>query len=241
MKKDYFIIIDTETTQDQKVADFAAVVVDRQGRIKAQCAVLVDGILTDSANHPLFFDSKAAPDALWSRKSADRRYEGYSKMVKDGTRMVASVAAINRWLERARGEFDPILTAYNLSFDAGKMTNTGIDHTIFSRRFCLWHTACVKWAKTKAYKNFVLGVHGFNSPTKLGNMTYKTNAEVMARFVLGDADLPNEPHTALEDVIGYELPILQKLVSRGKLKDIINSGVGYSWRDYVVKENFKAG
>ena len=239
-KKQYFLIIDTETTQDQKVADFAAVIVDRKGRIQTQCAVLVDGIYTDHEKHPLFFDSKASPDALWSRSSADKRYKKYNEMVANGSRMIASVTAINRWLERARGKYDPILTAYNLAFDTGKMANTGIDHSIFSQRFCLWHTAAAKWAATKAYKNFVVNVHGFNAPTKFGNMTYKTNAEIMARFVLGNPELPDEPHTALEDVIDYELPILQALVKRGKLSTILESGVGYSWRDYQTKDHFTA-
>lgn len=239
MTKQYFATIDSETTQNEKVADFACVITDRKGRIHAQCAVLVDGIFTDAENHPLFFDKSAPRDALWSKASADRRYARYSKMVADGSRMVASVAAINRWLERAVGKYDPILTAYNLAFDAGKMSNTGIDHTIFSRRFCLWQTACVKWASTNQYKNFVMQNHAFNPPTKFGNMTYKTNAEVMARFVTGQ-DLPDEPHTALEDIIDYELPILNALVKRGKMQDIIDSGVGYSWRDYQAKNHFTA-
>ncbi len=238
MRKEYLATIDTETTQDHKVADFACVISDRQGRIHAQCAVLVDGIFTDSEKHPLFFDKSAPRDALWSKKNADRRYAKYSKMVADGSRMVASVAAINRWLESAVGKYDPILTAYNLAFDAGKMSNTGIDHTIFSRRFCLWQTACVKWGDSIAYKNFVMQNHAFNAPTKHGNMTYKTNAEVMARFVTGQ-DLPDEPHTALEDIIDYELPILNALVKRGKMQNIIESGVGYSWQAYQAKDHFK--
>ena len=81
--------------------------------------------------------------------------------------------------------------------------------------------------------------HYFNAPTKLGNMTYKTNAEVMARFVTG-ALLPDEPHTALEDIIDYELPILNALIKRGKMQDIIESGVAYNWRDYQAKDHYKA-
>ena len=239
MAKQFVATIDVETTQDHLVADFACVITDRKGRIHSQCAVLVDGIFTDSEKHPLFFDSSAHSTALWSKKSADRRYGRYSKMVENGTRMVASVTAINRWMERAVGKYDPILTAYNLSFDTTKMTNTGIDHTIFSQRFCLWHTACAKWGTTNAYKNFVMENHYFNPPTKLGNMTYKTNAEVMARFVTGTM-LPDEPHTALEDIIDYELPILNALIKRGKMQDIIDSGVAYNWRDYQAKDHYKA-
>ena len=33
MSKHYYIIVDTETTKKQTVADFGAVVVDRQGRV----------------------------------------------------------------------------------------------------------------------------------------------------------------------------------------------------------------
>jgi len=40
MKKDYYLIIDTETTMNDKVADFGAVVIDRQGNIQTQCGVL---------------------------------------------------------------------------------------------------------------------------------------------------------------------------------------------------------
>ena len=83
-KKQHFLIIDTETTQDNLVADFGAVICDRKGRIQTQCAVMVDGIFTDSHNHPLFFDSSAKSDALWSRKGADRRYAKYQEMVTDG-------------------------------------------------------------------------------------------------------------------------------------------------------------
>ena len=41
MKKQYFAILDTETTINDTVADFAIVICDRQGKIYNQCAVLV--------------------------------------------------------------------------------------------------------------------------------------------------------------------------------------------------------
>jgi len=40
-KKQFFAIVDTETTVDGTVADFACIIVDRQGTIHKQCAVLV--------------------------------------------------------------------------------------------------------------------------------------------------------------------------------------------------------
>ena len=238
-KKQYFLIVDTETTQDSLVADFGAVIVDRHGRIYNQCAVLINGVFNKPRKHPLFFDSSQPESALWSKAGKDRRYAKYHKMIEKGSRMVAAVTAVNRWLERARGEYDPILTAYNLPFDSGKCLNTEIDLSIFSQSFCLWAAAYSKWAHTAKYKNFVLQVHGFNSPTDLGNMTYQTNAEIMTRFITNNPDLEDEPHTALEDVIYYELPIF-KAFMRGKTVKQLKDIEPYNWRNVQVKDHFQA-
>lgn len=238
-KKQFFLIADTETTQDNLVADFGAVICDRQGRIYGQCSVLIAGIFNDPKKHPLFFDSSQPSTALWSKAGADKRYAKYMKMLKEGSRMLASVTAVNRWLERVMGKYNPILTAYNLPFDASKCKNTGIDLTIFNERFCLWAAAYTKWAKTRNYKNFILQVHGFNTPTDLGNMTYQTNAEIMTRFITGNPDLPDEPHTALEDVIDYELPILTAYLKNTSKAELLNIEP-YNWRDVQVKDHFQA-
>jgi hypothetical protein len=98
-KKEYFLTVDVESTMDGKVADFAAVISDRKGgKIYAQCAILVNGIFTDMENHPLFYNEDA--DEIWSKKSLSRRYAVYNDMVANGTRMLASVASINRWLDK---------------------------------------------------------------------------------------------------------------------------------------------
>jgi len=235
-KKEHYLIIDTETTCKDHVVDFGAVVVDRKGRIHRSCAVLIKGIFD---REPLFSIKSADNGDLWSTAGQTRRMEKYRKMLDEGSRMLCSVAAINRWLEKVNGMYKPYLTAYNLAFDVDKMGKTMIDHTIFRDRFCLWHASAAKWGSTKAYKNFVLQSHAFNAPTDLGNMTFQTNAEIMARFVIGDHDLPAEPHTALEDVIGYELPILVKLVnSKGWKK--FTSASGYDWKSYQVRDHFEA-
>jgi hypothetical protein len=160
-------------------------------------------------------------------------------MLADGRRMLASVAAINKWLARAQQQFNPVLTAYNLAFDASKCDNSGIDLALFQRKFCLWHHSANKWAKTKAYRQFILDSHCFNKPTKHGNMTYHTNAEIMARFVLNNPTLEDEPHTALEDARDYELPILQALIKNISTKQLLETVAGYNWRDYQVKDWFE--
>lgn len=235
-KKDYFLIVDTETTQDSMVADFGAVLVDRKGNIIKECAVLINGIYTDAKNHPLFFTSD--PAGIWS-KGQDQRYSTYTKMLEGGTRMLASVAAVNRWLDKVKSEFSPYLTAYNLAFDQDKCTKTGIDIAQFDKRFCLWHAAFDKWAHTKKYREFALQLHAFNAPTELGNMSFKTNAETMARFVLNDPTLQDEPHTAYEDAKLYELPILLKLVNSTKKEKYLNPRP-FDWKKVQVREWFTA-
>jgi len=235
-RKKTFLIVDTETTQTEKVADFGAIIVDKQGNILAQCGALVREYYLDADNHPLFHSRDADP--LWGRANLPKRYANYEAMLRNGSRMLATVPAINRWLAKAAVQYRPVLTAYNLAFDKGKCRNTGIDLDIFPDRFCLWHAAAAKWGHTKAFKQFVLDTVGFNKPTALGNMTYHTNAEIMARFVLGMPDLPDEPHTALEDAIDYECPILTAIVRNTPVADYMNPPP-YNWRAYQVKEHFR--
>lgn len=236
-KKKFFLILDTETTQTDKVADFGAVICDKQGNIHAQAGVLVRDFYLEKDSHPLFHTKDADP--LWGKVNLPRRYAEYDRMIENGSRMLATVAAVNRWLAQAAVKYAPTLTAYNLAFDKGKCSNSGIDLSLFADSFCLWHASAQKWGHSKAYRKFILDTVGFNPPTSKGNMSYFTNAEAMARFVLGNPDLPNEPHTALEDALHYELPILQKLVATTPKVEYMNP-TGYNWRNYQVKDWFIA-
>ncbi len=238
-KKDYIIIIDTETAKKDMVADFAAVISDRRGNVQTQCAVLVKGIYDNRTEYELFSDPTCTVESIWHSKRMNERYAAYDNMVKNGVRMIASGAAINRWLDKVKEKYDPYLTAYNLPFDLDKCKKTGIDLTMFTKRFCLWAVSATRWAHTKKYRNFALSVHAFNNPTKRGNMTYKANAETMARFVLDIPDFPDEPHTALEDVIDYELPILVKAIKGQKLKSLADLKTP-AWQNMQVKNHYTA-
>ena len=235
MKKDYFFLLDTETTQDDKVADFGGLICDRKGRIYSTISVLIKGVYDEPVNHPLFYTQNGGE--LWSKAGQDRRYKRYNEMLDNGVRMLASVNAVNIWIAKAIGEYNPILTAYNLPFDTSKCINTDIDLSDFSERFCLMASAKEKWMKTKKYRQFVLDNHLFNDVTKLGNMSYSYKAENMARFVLGNPELPDEPHTALEDAQYYELPILTRLVNTTKRDKWMNPK-NSSWRDHQVNNWF---
>ena len=229
-KKEFFLIIDTETTANDTVYDFGAVVVDRNGNIQTQCSIIVK----EELDKDLFFDPSGK--GMWSKQYANTKKANYLKMIDNGSRIVASVNAINRWLEKVNAKYNPYMTAYNLGFDQGKCANTGIDLTIFGKSFCLWHLACKVFANSKAYRSFVLDNHFFGNRTEKGNMTIKTNAEIMAYFVTGRNN--PEPHTAIEDAVYFELPILIAAIKKRKWKD--NIGHAYNWRDYIVKDHYKA-
>ena len=82
--KQYFLIVDTETSISDKVVDFGAVICDRQGNIFSQCAVLVNTVFgVDS----LFYDKAAS--GIWSIKSVKRRMDNYNDMLNTGSRMLA--------------------------------------------------------------------------------------------------------------------------------------------------------
>lgn len=238
MAKNHFLIVDTETTQDNLVADFGAVISDSKGEIITSCGVMVDGVFTDSENHPLFFDSSLPPDALWSKSGADDRYKKYTNMVKSGHRMIASVNAINRWLDRANGQYKPILTAYNIGFDLDKCRKTAINLDVFENKFDLMAVAQNLLLNNKRFLRFCLDNHCFNPRTKHGNMTFQMKAETVGSYVKGY--FSDEPHTALEDVMDFELPILKYILKRLSVKKILNSDFNsISWTDRQVKDYFR--
>lgn len=229
-RKQFFAILDTETTIANTVADFAIIICDREGKIFNQVAVMVKD---HYGKFELFYD-KAAND-IWGYAGLERRKTNYVEMLNSGTRMLASVNAINKWINQAIGKYNPILTAYNLAFDKDKCEKTGIDLTGFTENFCLWQASVGNICNSKMYRNFVLENHAFNKPTGFGNMTFSTNAETVCGFVKGE--FLTEPHTALEDARDFELPILVEVLKKRKWREKITP---YNWRDFQVKEHFSA-
>ena len=229
-KKQYFAILDTETTMENTVADFAIIIVDREGKIYNQCAVMV----ADHYGRFELFHDKMAND-IWGYQGLEKRKANYVEMLTSGKRMLASVNAINKWILQAIGKYNPTLTAYNLAFDLDKCEKTGIDLTGFADKFCLWQAAVGNICNGKQYKQFVLENHGFNKPTQFGNMTVKTNAEIVCGFITGN--IIDEPHTALEDARDFESPILVQVLKKKAWREKITP---YNWRAFQVKDHFVA-
>jgi hypothetical protein len=229
-KKQFFAIVDTETTINDTVADIGIIICDKNGVIHNQMGVLVN---EHFGAMELFHDKKA--NDIWGYAGLQKRQANYEQMLNSGARMLASVAAINRWINQAIGKYNPELTAYNLSFDKNKCANTGIDLTGFKSEFCLWQAAIGNVCNSRKYREFVLQNHGFNNVTQHGNMTFKTNAEMVCGFINGE--FITEPHTALEDARDFELPILRAILKKRNWRDNIKP---YAWREWQTKDHFKA-
>jgi len=227
-QKQYFLIVDTETTIKDTVADFGAVIVDRQGTIYKELGILVRG---EFGTHKLFYD-KNSSDEIWTIAGLKRRNQHYKDMLNAGTRTMGSPLAINRWLTQAKEAFpNLIFTAYNAEFDLRMMRNTGIDTQGFADIFCLWKASVNKVSGNKKYIE-----HCIARKWLTAKLNFKTSAEPMAEFAIGH-ELPAEPHTALEDILYYELPILLWLVkNKSYLKYSQN---GYNWREWQLGQLVK--
>jgi len=223
-QKQYFFIVDTETTMAETVADFGGIIVDRNGKIFKDIKVLVSG---EFGKKKLFYN-KDSPDSIWTLAGLKRRNENYRNMLNSGDRMLATVNAINKWIDSAKAAYpNLIFTAYNAEFDLRMCRNTGINIDGFSDIFCLWKASVNKVAKDKKYLE-----HCIRRKWLTAKLNFKTSAEPMAEYALGGIELPPEPHSAYEDIFYYELPILLWLVkNKSYLKYSQN---GYNWREWQM-------
>ena len=136
--KHFYLIVDTETTTKQTVADFGAVIVDRQGQIIDQFGAMVLGHF---GKLTLFSDPSAADSCDLVGAIRKASIEELCQMLETGERSISSVGLINQWLAATNARYNPVLTAYNISFDLGKCRNTRINLGIFNQKFCLMKAA----------------------------------------------------------------------------------------------------
>jgi hypothetical protein len=210
------LIVDTETTTKQTVADFGAVIVDRQGQIIDQFGAMVLGHF---GKFDLFYDPSASDSAFWSAQSGKRRSKNYDQMLETGERSISSVALINQWLAATNARYNPVLTAYNISFDLGKCRNTRINLGIFNQKFCLMKAAKRDIGVLADYQQFCFDNGLLTAKLKRPQMT----ADSMAKYISG-ADLADEPHTALEDARDYEALILAYILKTKTRKQLMELG-----------------
>ena len=214
--KHYYLIVDTETTTKQTVADFGAVIVDRQGQIIDQFGAMVLGHF---GKFDLFYDPTAADSEFWSAQSGQRRSKNYDQMLENGERSISSVGLINQWLAATNARYNPVLTAYNIVFDLGKCRNTRINLGIFNQKFCLMKAAKRDIGVLADYQQFCFDNGLLTAKLKRPQMT----ADSMAKYISG-ADLADEPHTALEDARDYEAMILHYILKTHTYTQLMELG-----------------
>ena len=219
--KHFYLIVDTETTTKQTVADFGAVIVDRQGQIIDQFGAMVLGHF---GKFDLFYDPSAADSEFWSWQSGKRRAKNYNEMLDSGERSIASVGLINQWLAATKARYNPVLTAYNISFDLDKCRKTHINLGIFNQKFCLMKAAKRDIGVLADYQQFCYDNGLLTKGGKLKkNPKPQMTANSMAKYISG-ADLAEEPHTALEDARDYEAMILAHILKTKTRKQLMELG-----------------
>ena len=203
--KHYYMILDTETTAENTVADIGAVIVDRKGIVHDSLGALV-------------LDQIDRVDMHWALGNPKMVKAKYMQMVNDGLRIMASVPAINTWLAKTAAKYKPVLTAYNISYDVTVCNNTNIDLSYYPIRCCLMRAAQQIICTTEDYRQWCIDN---NELTPTGRN--KTSVDAVARYL--DPTLPPEPHTALEDARDYEAVILNHIIHAPKTqREIIAAG-----------------
>jgi len=202
--KHYYLIVDTETTytrgEQDTVADFGGVIVDRQCKVYSELGALV----AEEQNKDFHW-------ALGNKKSTEKKYQN---LIEAGKRTIQTVASINAWLEMVAKKYSPVLTAYNIGFDMSKCRNTGIYLDGFDQRFCLWAASKATICQSPEYAIWAAENMAYTPTGRLS-----TKADHVAQFC--DSTLPPEPHTALEDARDYEAVILYKIIQTPETRKAI--------------------
>lgn len=237
MQKEYFLVLDTETTNtiSQPLPyDIGYAICDRQGNIVLSRSFVIA---------EMFIEQK---DLMQSAYYAEKIPQ-YNKEIKSGKRQLKSFYTIRRQIREDMQNYNVSkVGAYNMGFDKRALNNdTRYITKSFLRWFfpygteffCIWHMACTSILNRPSYINFAIE-NGFVS--EAGNI--QTSAECAYRYITKNPDFV-ESHTGLEDVI-IEVAIMAYCYRQHKPFDnSINSAcwqkVQRARREMELKETFK--
>ena len=202
-RKEYFIVIDTETTNtiEQPLPyDIGWCVCDRNGNIYEQHSFVVAEI---------FCDMK---DTMQSAYYAEKIPQ-YWEDIKSGKRTVASVWTIRKAFITDMKKYNiRKVGAYNMAFDKRALNNL-IRYTSKSwlrwwfpfgtEFFCIWSMACQVLLNRTSYIKFALQNGLISNADNI-----QTSAECCYKYIRNKIDF-EESHTGLEDVL-IEVEILKE-------------------------------
>lgn len=204
--KDFYMVVDTETTAHRLVYDVGAVITDRKGTIHETFSAIAAEV---------FF---GMPDEMKTAYYKEKKPLYYTKIGKLQTQVLSFFDIQEKLIQLMNKYNIKAVCAYNAKFDIDVLNNTiryltGYQTQYFFPQdtlvYCIWGMACETLCKQKAYIKYSIE-NGFI--TSAGNM--KTDAESMYRYIIQDRTF-NEEHMALEDTY-IETVILAKCFLKHK-------------------------
>ena len=206
MEKEFFVVLDTETTNsidDPLAYDVGFAVVNDEGRVFEAYSFVVAEV---------FLDKELMENAYFKEKIPN-----YWKDIKAGRRTLAKLSTISRTLARIMKEYNTnIICAHNARFDYRSTNTTQRFLTSSKYRYFfpygveIWDT--LKMAR-KAFDDSQYDEFCYNNNyiTKNGRKRY--TAEILYRFITNNLNF-EESHSGLEDVL-IEKEILAECLKRG--------------------------
>ena len=195
MKKEYFIVLDTETANSVEQPlpyDIGWVVTDRYGNIYEHHSYVI---------YEIFCGER---ELMKTAYYADK-IPKYEEDLKEGRRELRGFWTVRKkFMEDVKAYDIKKIGAYNMNFDKRALNN---DIRYISKSwarwffpygiefFCIWHMACTCILNRKSYFKFA---EENNLISEAGNL--KTSAEACYQYLIKDADF-EESHTGLEDVL----------------------------------------
>jgi DNA polymerase III epsilon subunit-like protein len=234
-----YVIIDTETTSYDRAFDIGLVLTDLQGNILVKngkpraVGYMVSEIWEGLASQedvvkitkenekrrllglPLFEVPESVyydNSELWGINTINRRLTTFDHLPRRIEKTEFIKGVINSIINSG---YIPV--AYNAKFDKEKLENTGIR---INGWLDLWGLSTQTLRKdtvlTARYVTKMLHtVRGVRESSRYGVLpTIATSADLIYHFLIDDK-APEEPHTALEDAMDYEQPLLKWSLSRG--------------------------
>lgn len=204
--KDFYMVIDTETTAHRLVYDVGAVITDKKGTIHETFSAVVAEV---------FF---GMPDEMETAYYKEKKPLYYTKIGKLQTQVLSFFDIQQKLIQLIDKYNIKAVCAYNAKFDMDVLNNTiryltGYQTQYFFPQntliYCIWGMACETLCRQKAYIKYSIENRFI---TSAGNM--KTNAESVYCYIIQDRTF-NEEHMALEDTY-IETVILAKCFLKHK-------------------------
>lgn len=220
-RKNYILVVDVETAggfDNPLVYDIGFAICDKHGTVYEKYSFLISEI----------FDNKRLMNTAYYKEKVPK----YIKSLMSGEIEKIDFRSMRKKFLSLISEYNvKTISAYNLKFDMGALTNTtkylGIGkkfldiNCIGINLLCIWSFACEVLYTQKTYKQ-VAKRNGWVS--EVGNI--RTNAECGFNYINNTSDFAEE-HTGLADVF-IEIQILAKCFRQHKKH---KSGIiGNCWR-----------